>query len=420
MDTQWSDKFAARVRGERSSAIKDILKLTQRPEIISFAGGLPAAELFPRERVIEATQRLLRSDSGFAALQYGIAEGYVPLREMIARQTALAGVPATVDNVLVTSGSQQSLDLLGKVFIDPGDRILVEEPTYLGMLQCWKMYGAAYDSVASDDCGLIPEALEQALKAGPAKLIYLAPTFQNPTGVTMTDERRVEVVRLARQYGVSIIEDDAYGALRYSGQPVASLMSLDLQAGGSGNGGGSLEGSNVISVGTFSKTMAPGFRVAWVIAPLPVIDLLSDAKEKGDIHTSTFAQAVLYETARDGFIEQHVEALKKPYQERRDLMLSLMEQNFPEGVTWTRPEGGLFVWVRLPEGYDSTELLKQAIEQGVAFVPGVPFYADGSGRNTFRMNFSNASLDGIREGMARLSGVLNAVGNPTAASHARA
>ena len=405
MASYWTDKLAVRVQGEPSRVINDILKLTQRPEIISFAGGLPAAEFFPRERILEATRKIMESDQAFAALQYGIPEGLIPLREMIARQANAVGIPADVDNILITSGSQQSLDLSGKVFIDPGDRIIVENPTYLGILQSWKMYQADFVPVQADELGIIPEELEKALKAGPAKLIYLVVNFQNPTGITMTIERRREVVRLARKYGVPIVEDDPYGALRYDGEPVESLIAIDAQEAGM-RAGSALADGNVISMGSFSKTLCPGFRVAWATAPSEVMHRLCDAKEAGDLHTSTFCQAVLYQTATDGFIEGHIDALRKVYHERRDLMLNLIEDIFPDGVTYKKPEGGLFLWMSLPDGSDSTEMLKEAINNGVAFVPGAPFYPGGGGETKMRLNFSNATNDQIFGGIKRLAGVL--------------
>ncbi len=401
MNTQWAVHYAARVQGPRNDAIKQILRLTQRPEVISFAGGLPAAELFPKERIAEATRKVLAGDQALAALQYSIPEGYPPLRQMIADEMGVLGTRVTPDNILVTSGSQQSLDLIGKVLVDPGDRIVVEQPTYLGMLQAWRLYGAQYVTVATDDCGIIPEALEGALQSGPAKLIYLVPNFQNPTGITLSEERRANVVRIARQYGVPIIEDDPYGKLRYEGEHIPPLLAYDAQAASN-----RISNGNVLGVGTFSKTLCPGFRVAWIVGPVEVISRLAEAKEDGDLHTSTFAQAVVHETAQDGFYEQHILKLIHAYGERRVLMLSLMEEMFPRSLAWTRPEGGLFVWVRLPEEYDAAELLQAAVEQGVAFVPGQPFFPNGGGKNTFRMNFSNSTPARIEEGMRRLATAL--------------
>lgn len=405
MTRQWANHYASRVQHERNDAIKQILRLTQRPEVISFAGGLPAAELFPREQVIEATRRVLVGERGMAALQYSIPEGHPPLRQMIADETRHENVAVQAENVLISSGSQQSLDLIGKLLIDPGDRILVEEPTYLGMLQAWRIYGARYETVATDECGLIPEALEEALRSGPAKLIYLVPNFQNPTGVTMTLRRRMEVVGLARQYRVPIVEDDAYGKLRYEGESVPSLLALDAQCADRPHSDGLADG-NILGVGTFSKTLCPGFRVAWIIGPADVIARLAEIKEDGDLHTSTFAQTVLYELAHDEFYQQHINRLRIAYEERRNMMLSLMDGIFPPGTTWTRPEGGLFIWVRLPPNYDSSIVLKQAIQYGVAFVPGESFFPNAVGKNTFRLNFSNASPDRIREGMRRLKAAL--------------
>lgn len=410
MTVDWAGRYAERIRRARNNAIEEILKLTQRPEMISFAGGLPAAELFPVERVLEATQCVLKGPKQHEALQYGVSQGYTPLREMIAEQVRATGARCTAENVLVTSGSQQALDLIGKVFINPGDCIAVEEPTYLGMLDAWNVYGATYATVATDECGMISTALQEVLEHHPIKLIYLVPNFQNPTGVTTTLERRVEIVRLARRYGVPVVEDDPYGMLRYEGDPLAPLLAIDAGSadtphGGNSRGGGGADLGNVIQLGTFSKTLCPGLRVAWIVAPAEVIQRLAQTKQDGDLHTSTFAQAVVYETARDGFLEQHVNTLRTVYGKRRTLMLDVMEVFFPGRLSWTRPQGGLFVWVRLPAGADATDLLKEAVGQGVAYVPGSPFYPNGGGANTLRMNFSNADPTRIEQGVRRLASV---------------
>jgi 2-aminoadipate transaminase len=406
MAVNWTEQYAARTDGMGGSVIREILKLTQLPDIISFAGGLPAPELFPVEQVASATQRMLEQQ-GRQALQYSTTEGYPPLREMIADIMCRSGITCSPDNVLITSGSQQALDLIGKVLIDPGDRILVEEPTYLGALQAWNLYQADFVTVPNDDDGMQPDPLARILREGKVKFIYALPNFQNPSGTTMSYKRRVELIRLAEEHGVPIVEDDPYGQLRFEGEHEPPLIALDAETRLSAAQARLAEG-NVIYLSTFSKIMAPGFRVAWIVGPRDVIGQLVRAKQGADLHTSTINQMVVYETAKDGFLEQHIETIKRVYRERRDLMLGLMEELFPPGVTWTHPKGGLFLWVRLPAGMDSTALLKKAVEAKVAFVPGGPFHPRGGGENTLRMNFSNATDEQIEAGMKRLADVIRA------------
>jgi 2-aminoadipate transaminase len=406
MAVNWTEQYAARTGGMGGSVIREVLKLTQQPDIISFAGGLPAPELFPVEQVASATRRVLEKQ-GSQALQYSTTEGYPPLREMIARMMQQSGVPCDAEGVLITSGSQQALDLIGKVLIDPGDRILVEEPTYLGALQAWNVYQAGYVTVPTDDDGMQPEPLARILDENRVKFIYALPNFQNPSGTTMSHERRVELVRLAEAHALPIVEDDPYGQLRFEGEHETPLIALDAQLRPEPTQAGLAEG-NVIYLSTFSKIMAPGFRVAWIVGPRDVIRQLVQAKQGADLHTSTINQMVIYEASKDGFLEQHIETIKRVYRERRDLMLGLMEELFPPGVAWTHPKGGLFLWVRLPEGMDSTALLKKAVEAKVAFVPGGPFYPLGGGENTLRMNFSNATDKQMEAGMKRLADVIRA------------
>ncbi len=404
MTTKWTDRYALRTQGMGSSAIREILKITQRPDIISFAGGLPAPELFPAQRIAEVTQKLL-ADHGPEALQYSTTEGYPPLREMIVHRLGHYGIHCTIDNVLITAGSQQALDLIGKVMLNSGDRVIVEEPTYLGALQAWNAYQVEYVTVPTDDEGMRTDALEERLKAGDAKFIYALPNFQNPSGITMPRARREELVRLSDEYNVPIVEDDPYGQLRFEGENEVPLIALDAQNRPGGDDECLVTG-NVIYLGTFSKTLCPGFRVAWMVAPQGVITHMVQAKQGADLHTGTLAQMVAHETAGDGFLERHVQELRKVYRERRDLMLNLMEELFPPGVTWTYPKGGLFLWVRLPEGMDSAKLLEKAVKNKVAFVPGQPFYSSGKGENTLRMNFSNAQPEQIEEGIKRLAAVI--------------
>ena len=400
MQTLWEHRYARRTQQIQSSAIREILKLTQAPDIISFAGGLPAPEAFPVEPIREACEFVL-SEIGAQALQYYPTEGYTPLRELICGFAEEQGLEIIPENVLITSGSQQALDLLGKVFINRGDLILVESPSYLGAIQAFNAYGAEYLAVPFDEEGMRTDALEEALRAGP-KFIYVIPNFQNPTGVTMSLARRRRLVELADQYGVPIVEDDPYGRLRYEGEHIPPVVALDAEY------RGQCESycGNVIYLSTFSKTLAPGLRMAWVTAPAEVIRKFVQAKQGADLHSPTFNQAVAYEAAKDGFLAQYIEKIKAIYGERRLVMLTALEANFPAGVKWTRPEGGMFLWATLPEGLDAGEILQTAVQRKVAFVPGGPFHPNGGGENTIRLNFSNAKPEMIREGIARLGGVL--------------
>ena len=397
MKTPWEYRYAQRTQRMGSSAIRELLKYTEKPDIISFAGGLPAADVFPVEEFAAACERVLR-EQGAIALQYSTTEGYLPLREMIVRHSANYGIKITPENVLITSGSQQALDILGKIFIDPGDRILVESPTYLAAIQAWKTYGAEFITVPMDNDGMNTDYLEEALRAGP-KFIYVLPNFQNPTGVTLSLERRHRLIELADQYGVPIVEDDPYGQLRFEGEHLPSIVVLDSQF--RGNTTPCYRG-NVIYLSTFSKTLAPGIRLGWVIAPPEVIRKLVEAKQGSDLHTATFNQMVAYEVSRGGFLDRHIHLIRKVYGERRDLMLAAMDRFFPPEVDWTHPQGGLFLWGTLPTYIDASDLLKTCLERKVAFVPGEPFHPAGGGKNTMRINFSNATHDEIQEGISRL------------------
>jgi 2-aminoadipate transaminase len=387
-----------------SSVIRELLKLTEQPDIISFAGGLPAPEVFPVKEFQEACNRVL-TDHGAQALQYSTTEGYKPLREMIARHTARYSVPITADNILITSGSQQALDFIGRLFINRGDYIVVESPTYLGALQAWNAYGAQYISVPSDEHGMIVDELEAALRVGP-KFIYVLPNFQNPSGSTLALERREKLVELADKYGVPIIEDDPYGQLRYDGEHLPSVVYLDDHF--RNDGDGEYRG-NVIYLSTFSKLLAPGLRLAWVVAPPNVIQKLVMTKQAADLHTSTFNQQVAYEVGKGGFLDEHVKVIRATYKQRRDVMLEMMDEMFPSEMRWTKPQGGMFLWGMMPEGVDAAEVLKIAVERKVAFVPGAAFHPNGGGANTMRINFSFSSPDNIREGITRLGATLKEV-----------
>jgi 2-aminoadipate transaminase len=400
MTTPWAQRYALRTHAMGSSAIRELLKLTQEPDIISFAGGLPAPELFPIEETKAACDTVL-SELGPQALQYSTTEGYPPLRGLLARHMARYGIKVDIDNIVITSGSQQALDLIGKLLINPGDQVLTENPTYLGALQAFNGYQAQYVTVPIDEDGLQAAHLEAALRSGP-KFMYILPNFQNPTGATLSLTRRYDLIALAEQYGIPIVEDDPYGQLRFEGEHIKPLVVLDAEYLDCDSGDGGYTG-NVIYTSTFSKTLAPGLRLGWVVAPKDVVSRLVQMKQGTDLQTSTFDQMVAYEVAHGGFLDKHIRQIREVYHRRRDVMLNTMEQTFPEEVSWTRPQGGLFLWATLPESIDSADLLKDAIQQKVAFVPGQSFHPRGDGRNTMRLNFSNAQDEMIEEGMRRLA-----------------
>jgi 2-aminoadipate transaminase len=402
-ETPWNQRFAQRTQRITSSIIRELLKLTEKPDIISFAGGLPAAEMFPLQEIQAAVTRVL-SEHGAASLQYGATEGYMPLRELFVRHMARYGINVTPSNVLVTSGSQQALDLIGKLLVNPGDRILTECPTYLGALQAFAAYQADYLTVPIDDDGLDVERLEEELRSGP-KFLYILPNFQNPGGVTLSLPRRRRIVELANHYGIPIVEDDPYGQLRYEGDHLPPLVKIDAEFHGCANGEHTFTG-DVLYLSTLSKTLAPGLRVGWIVAPEAVIHKLVQIKQGADLHTSTFCQFVAYEVARSGFLDRHVRRIRAVYGERRNAMLASLARHFPPDVRWTRPQGGLFLWVTLPRGFDSSALLTEALKEKVAFVPGAPFFPLGGGERTMRLNFSYAAPDVIEEGIGRLGAVI--------------
>jgi 2-aminoadipate transaminase len=401
--TPWGDRYAQRTGGMTSSIIRELLKLTEAPDVISFAGGLPAPEVFPKAEIRDAVSFLL-SRAGTSALQYGATEGYLPLRELFVRHMARYGIRVGPENVLVTSGSQQALDLIGKLLVNPGDHILTEAPTYLGAVQAFNAYQAEYLTVPIDDDGLDTERLEEELRGGP-KFVYVLPNFQNPGGVTLSVARRRRLVELANRYGVPMIEDDPYGQLRYEGEHLPPLVTLDAAYHGCANGEKRFTG-DVIYLSTLSKTLAPGLRIAWIVAPEGVIRKLVQIKQGADLHTSTFCQEVAYEVAREGFLDRHVKRIRAVYGTRRDAMLAALDRYAPPGVRWTRPLGGLFLWLTAPRGLDTMALLDEALKEKVAFVPGAPFYPKGGGHESMRLNFSYCAPEVIDEGIRRLSRVL--------------
>ncbi|MGD9933085.1 MAG: PLP-dependent aminotransferase family protein [Dehalococcoidia bacterium] len=381
-------RLAARTSRMHASDIREILKVTSRPEVISLAGGLPAPELFPVDRIRKAFESVLARD-GQVALQYGPSEGYQPLRDLVAARLSSLGIPAAAGNVLIINGSQQGLDLVAKLFLDPGDAVLCENPTYLGAIQAFDSYEACYVIAPMDDDGMQTDGLDGLLADGAVKFIYALPNFQNPSGRTLSAERRVALVEAARRHGVPIVEDDAYGELRFEGEHLPSLRSLWPEG--------------VIYLGTFSKILAPGFRLAWAIIPDVLYDRFVLAKQPADLHTAMVTQMAAHDVASDsGAMAEHIERLRDVYRSRRDTMLRALGEWFPPGCTWTQPQGGLFIWADLPPSIDTRELLAEAIEGHVAFVPGQAFHADGSGSNTMRLNFSNVTPDRIEEGVMRL------------------
>lgn len=381
-------RLATRTSRMHASDIREILKVTSRPEVISLAGGLPAPELFPVERIRQAFESVLARD-GQVALQYGPSEGYQPLRELIAARLTLLGVPAAAGNILVINGSQQGLDLVAKLFLDPGDAVLCENPTYLGAIQAFDSYEARYVIAPMDESGMQTDNLDTLLSDPTVKFIYALPNFQNPSGRTMSMERRDTLVEAARRHGVPIVEDDAYGELRFEGESLPSLCSLWPEG--------------VIYLGTFSKILAPGFRLAWAVIPQPLYDRFVLAKQPADLHTAMVTQMAACEVASDhDAMADHIDRLRDVYRSRRDTMLRALGEWFPPGCTWTSPSGGLFVWAELPLSIDTRELLAEAIENNVAFVPGQAFHPDGSGNNTMRLNFSNVAPDRIEQGVKRL------------------
>jgi 2-aminoadipate transaminase len=326
------------------------------------------------------------------ALQYSLSQGILPLREALAEYLSRRGRKVSPENLQITTGSQQGLDLIGRSFLEPGDYVLTEKPTYLGALQAFNFYQVQYCTVDMDEEGMLVDQLERNIKKYKPKLIYVVPNFQNPSGITMSLARRKELLRLAFAHHIPVVDDNPYGELRYSGEPQPSLCVLGGEA--------------VLQLGTFSKLISPGLRVGWICAPAEALKIVEKAKQAADLHTTTFSQFLIYEFLRRGLLDDHVELIKASYSRRRDVMLETMTENFPDSVTWPHPDGGLFLWVQLPSGASATKIFDDAVEAGVAFVPGQPFHPDGSGDHTFRLNFANASEEKIVEGIKRLATVL--------------
>jgi 2-aminoadipate transaminase len=384
--------FSERATQMQSSFIREILKVTQRPEIISFAGGLPSADTFPVEEMKAAFDKVL-SNNGKVALQYGPTDGFPPLREWIANSLSTDGRKIAPEQVLMTSGSQQALDLLGKVLIDEGSRVLVETPSYLGALQAFSVYRPEFASVATDEHGLVPSSIEPVITG--ARMLYALPNFQNPTGRSLSVERRLELVETCARHNLPLIEDDPYGALSYKGEPYPKMLNMNPDG--------------VIYMGSFSKVLTPGIRLGYVVAPLPLVRRLELAKQAADLHTAQLTQMVVHEVIKDGFLDRHIPTIRTLYANQCQVMLDAMKECFPAGVSWTKPEGGMFIWVTLPKHIDAMKLLDQALTAKVAYVPGAPFYANEPETNTLRLSFVTVSPERIREGIAILGKLISAL-----------
>lgn len=394
----WETVFATRSKRMRASEIRELLKLLERPDIISFAGGIPDPALFPHDEFQAAYKDIFGGPEANAALQYSVSEGYKPLRTWLVSELAKIGIPCTEDNVFITSGSQQALDYLGKLFISPNDTALVTAPTYLGALQAFNAYEPTYD-ILSMNGNRTPASYQQmAEKAGgQVKFAYLSADFSNPTGETVDLAGREKLLADADELNVPIIEDAAYQYLRYNGEAISPILSLDIA-----RNDGDIEKTRTVYCGSFSKTLAPGLRVGYVVASQSVIRKLVLMKQAADLHSSTINQIAIYHVASRGFDKQ-VAKLHGVYKHRRDKMLEALAKYMPEGTDWTKPEGGMFIWVTLPKGMDGAALLAASIEsEKVAFVPGKAFFADGTGANTLRLSYSCTNDEMIDEGIMRL------------------
>jgi len=395
----WPSRYATRAAHMAASEIRELLKLLDQPDIISFAGGIPAPSLFPRAEIAEAYRRILADPArGQTALQYAVSEGYAPLREWLANYMGRLGISCGHANITITNGSQQALDFLGKLFISPGDPVLVAWPTYLGALQAFNSYEPTYDALPGPGTNRSPESCRAGGKQ--PRLAYCMPEFQNPTGTCLTMAERTATLDLADALDLPVVEDNAYEKLRYDGVRLPPLLAIDAER------KGGIENSRVIYCGTFSKSIAPALRIGWVCAATPVIQKLVLIKQASDLHVSTLNQMVMHEVASE-IIDTHGAKILAAYKKNRDAALAALDKYMPPGVTWTRPEGGMFIWVTLPPQLDGALLLERAIREiKVAFVPGAAFYADRSQRNHIRLSFSVLDEASIDEGIKRLGGML--------------
>lgn len=391
--------IATAPRRTKASVIRELLKTTNQPGIISFAGGLPAPDHFPYDFVADTVKSIM-SKKGRVALQYGPTDGLPELKEEFVKFLKKhEGVDAKPENIIITTASQQALDMVGRLFIDASDPVVVEKPSYMGALQVFRSYGAEFIGVKLEDDGISVEELESRLfwlksQDEHYKFVYLVPDFQNPSGVTLSEEKRRKVIELSEKYNVAVIEDSPYRQIRFEGKAPKMLYKIDQETN---------KTDNIISLFTFSKTFAPGLRLGIILGHPQIIRKMEILKQSLDLCSSSLNQLIAAEFLRSGFFEKHVEVVRKDYKSKKDAMISALKKYMPEGVTWTNPEGGLFLWVRLPEEMSADEMFQEAIRDNVAYVIGSAFHCDGSGKNTMRMNFSYPTLDEIEEGIKRLA-----------------
>ncbi len=387
-----SQLYANRINALHKSFIREILKVTENPEVISFAGGLPNAKYFPVKEIAQASLKVLEQN-GKTALQYSTTEGYPPLRQYIAQRYAKRhGLKIDPDTITIINGSQQGLDLIGKVFIEKGDKVILERPGYLGAIQAFGVYEPQFQPISLLEDGIDTAELAKSLNENRIKLFHMVANFQNPSGITYSKEKRLAMADMFRGYNGILVEDDPYGELRFTGENLPSLRNY-------------LE-DNLILLGSFSKIVSPGIRLGWICASPDITEKIIIVKQASDLHSNYLSQRILYQYLADNDIDEHILRIKQAYKKQRDLMVSIMEQYFPTEVEFTRPEGGMFLWATLPNGLSSVKLFELAIQEKVAFVPGKPFYVDGGGDNTFRLNFSNSDENRIEEGIKRLASII--------------
>ena len=384
-------QFSSIASEQKSSIIREILKASTKPGVVNFGGGLPAPDLFPLEKIKQACEKVIENN-GTIALQYSVTAGVDKLQEVLVSRYKNKGVDLSAGDIQITGGSQQGLDIIGRVFIEPGSVVLTETPTYLGALQAFSFYGVKYVSVDTDSDGVIPEDLEEKLEKNNPRFIYLVSTFQNPTGITISEERRVKIVEIARKHNCPIVDDNPYGEIRFMGKEVPSLKAIGKE--------------QVIELGTFSKLISPGLRIGWIASNSQVQPIIERMKQALDLHTNTFCQYVVAEFAAAGHLETHIELIKKEYGKKRNFMIKMLNKYLSSYTTWTTPEGGLFLWLKLPENISATEMLPRAIDAGVAYVPGKFFYSEKQDDTTMRLNFCNAMEENIELGIKRLANVI--------------
>lgn len=386
--------FADRMGKTPKSFIREILKVTQDPEVISFAGGLPNPAYFPVKEIADAASKVITND-GANALQYSTTEGYPPLRKYIAdRYFRKYGLEVNPDEILITNGSQQCLDLIGKVFLNKGDQVLIESPGYLGAIQAFSIFEPIFQPVQLLDDGIDTEALEKTLQDKRIKLIYTVPSFQNPSGISYSKQKRKDVARIIKKHDVIFVEDNPYGELRFAGEdlpPVRNYFGGD---------------DNAILLGSFSKVVAPGLRLGWICAKKDIMEKIIVAKQAADLHSNYLSQRIVHQYLTDNDMDEHILKIRDAYKKRRDIMVSMIAEHFPAQIKYTNPDGGMFLWITLPEGMSALEMFELAIKEKVAFVPGNPFYVDGGGNNTLRLNFSNSDEEQIEEGIKRLAKIM--------------